>query len=89
MKTNDIVDSITPIIPLASFVVIIFALAGLSSCSQSEERKWEQFVSWHFPPGATNIEEVGNDWYTFELDGNCFLYHDYYREGHMARIPCE
>lgn len=30
------------------------------------------------PPGAKNVVDLGGDWYTFELDGQKFLYKWWY-----------
>lgn len=57
------------------------------------EVRLEKYGQAHFPDGAYNVQELGNEWYTFELetDGKKrkFLYHYVYVSGHQSQSAAQ
>lgn len=45
-------------------LLFVFVLIG---CDDKD------FANYSFPPGATDKKILGNRWYSFKLDGQCFL----------------
>lgn len=39
-----------------------------------------------FPTQAVNVQDIGNDWYYFDLDGNTYLMRDTYNQYMIARV---
>lgn len=56
--------------------LVILALFIFCGCEQvpesynQKEIRLQQYVLSHLPNGAKNINDIGNDWYTFELEIN-------------------
>ena len=73
-------------------VILAVAMAGaVTACDEPtrQERFEAAVVRAGVPSGATNIEYVNDQWYTFEWRGQCFLSMKYWRHAAMTKIDCE
>ena len=70
------------------FALVLFACVGCSRPTDTEllARHAEKIGT---PTGATNIEIIDAEWYTFEFRGECFLATRYWRHAGVTKINCE
>jgi len=71
--------------------IVIFSLALVTGCDEPshQERFEASTIRIGTPSGATNIEFIDGQWYTFEWRGQCFLAMKYWRHASMTRIDCK
>lgn len=71
-------------------LLVVFGLM-ISGCEPTPSQV--QAISNQLPDNATNIEYIGNGWYTFEItEGlfleSCFLYKEKLHQGFITEVPC-
>lgn len=69
---------------------LVFALLIVACDEPTRQERFEQQVTnVGTPTGATNIEYIDGEWYTFEWRGQCFLGMKYWRHAALTKIDCE
>lgn len=77
----------TVIVAVSMAIVVSVAITGCDDPTRQE--KFELGVINHgVPSGATNIEYVNGQWYTFEWKGQCFLAMQYWRQASVTKVNC-
>lgn len=80
---------------IAIGVIMVSGIALLTGCDEPayEERQSNAIHTRGVPTDATNVVIIGNNWYTFEWRGQCFL--GRYSHGNttgtaqLTRVECE
>ena len=80
------------ILSLIAVGAVMVAGIGLVTGCEGESRQ-ERFesgvVDYGTPDGATNVEIIDEQWYSFEYNGQCFLALKYWRHAALTKIDCE
>ena len=77
------------ILPVILAVAIAGAVTACGGGPTLQEKFEHGVINYGTPSGATNIEYVNDQWYTFEWRGQCFLSMKYWRHAAMTKIDCE
>lgn len=65
-------------------VIMVLGVIMLFGCSQQNN---ESSVRPPITDQPTNLENIGNGWYSFEYRNECFIYHT--KTGGVTRVKCE
>ena len=78
-------------IATAVYAVLLSLLVFVAACDEPsrQERFEAAAVRVGVPTGATNIQFIDGQWYTFEWKDQCFLAMQYWRHASVTKIDCE
>lgn len=72
-------------------IFLLSLLVFVTACDEPtrQERFENTVVTVGTPSGATNIEYLNEQWYTFEWRDQCFLGMKYWRHASVTKIDCK
>ncbi len=72
-------------------IFLLSLLVFVTACDEPtrQERFENTVANVGTPSGATNIEYINGQWYTFEWRGQCFLAMKYWRHASVTKIDCK